>query len=402
MKTLIELYDERAIENVIGPETFRPETAVYLCTHEIASDKNIQNKLKEFFAHRGLDIQLKFVECSMYKSDKIYKQLCEIAAGHEDCAMDVTGGTDAELFAAGMFCKETGTPAFTYSRKRNSFYDINGVSSADGKVCDLEYKVEDFFLMAGGSMRKGRVDNNILSSYMGVYDAFFKIFLRHRRRWPRNISFMQRISRADSEGNYSLDVKGSYYQKGEQGGRIKADQGFLSDFEKLGFIKDLKIVPEESVSFTFKDDWTRTWLRDVGSVLELYMYKMCKDAQIFDDIISSAVVDWDGTVSRDSISNEIDVVATRGVVPIFISCKACEVGTYALNELSILRDRFGGKGAKAAIVTTEYCNAAMRHRAARLGIAVIDREELERGDVVARLRTIMKVEDKKHTEHNID
>lgn len=31
MKTLIELYDERAIENVLGPETFKPETVVYLC-----------------------------------------------------------------------------------------------------------------------------------------------------------------------------------------------------------------------------------------------------------------------------------------------------------------------------------------------------------------------------------
>ena len=400
MKTLIELYDERAIENVIGPETFRPETVVYLCTHEVASDKKTQDKMREFFRYRGLDISLKFVECSMYKSDKIYNQLCEIAKGHEDCVMDVTGGTDAELFAAGMFCKETGTPAFTYSRKRNSFYDINGASAADGKACTLEYKVEDFFRMTGGSMREGRVDNNILSQYMDVYEDFFKIFLKHRRRWPRNISFMQRISRSDAEGNHSLQVKGSYFQKGEHGGRIKADEEFLKDFQRLGFLKDLQITPEESVSFTFRDEWTRSWLRDVGSVLELYMYKMCRDAQIFDDIISSAVVDWDGTISRDSISNEIDVVATRGIVPIFISCKACEVGTYALNELAILRDRFGGKGAKSAIVTTEYCNAAMRHRAARLGIAVIDREELERGDVVSRLKTIMKVGERRNHEEN--
>ena len=87
-------------------------------------------------------------------------------------------------------------------------------------------------------------------------------------------------------------------------------------------------------------------------------------------------------------------MATRGIIPIFISCKACDVGTYALNELSILRDRFGGKGAKAAIATTEFCNAATRHRAAQLGIAVIDREEFERGDVIERLKVIMKVKEK--------
>ena len=79
---------------------------------------------------------------------------------------------------------------------------------------------------------------------------------------------------------------------------------------------------------------------------------------------------------------------------VFISCKACEVGTYALNELAILRDRFGGKGAKAVIVTTENCNAATRHRAAQLGIAVIDIEELESGEAAARIKTIMKVNER--------
>ena len=59
---------------------------------------------------------------------------------------------------------------------------------------------------------------------------------------------------------------------------------------------------------------------------------------------------------------------------------------------AILRDRFGGKGAKAAIVTTEVCNAAARHRAAQLGIAVIDLEELKTGQIVHRLKVIMKAE----------
>ena len=50
------------------------------------------------------------------------------------------------------------------------------------------------------------------------------------------------------------------------------------------------------------------------------------------------------------------------------------------------------KGAKAAIVTREGCNAAARHRAAQLGIAVIDLEELKTGQLVHRLKVIMKAE----------
>ncbi|MEI3427884.1 MAG: hypothetical protein V8Q82_01320 [Christensenellales bacterium] len=62
--------------------------------------------------------------------------------------------------------------------------------------------------------------------------------------------------------------------------------------------------------------------------------------------------------------------------PIFISCKTCDVKTEALNELAILRDRFGGQIARAAIVTAERGRAPMRHRAMELGIDVIDLEDL--------------------------
>ena len=126
------------------------------------------------------------------------------------------------------------------------------------------------------------------------------------------------------------------------------------------------------MAFTLADEQVRFWLRDVGSALELYMYKACLDAGIFDDVISSAIVDWDGEHGSERVSNEIDVMATRGVVPLFISCKATEIKTEALNELAILRDRFGGKVSKAAIVTTSPVHAAARHRAAQLQIAVID------------------------------
>jgi len=129
----------------------------------------------------------------------------------------------------------------------------------------------------------------------------------------------------------------------------------------------------------------------VGSVLELYMYKACIDSGVFNDIISSAVVDWDEVEGHANVYNEIDVVASRGVIPLFISCKTCEIKTDALNELAILADRFGGKGAKAVIATTEPCSAAARHRAAQLGIAIIDLEEMQSGKAAQRLQVIMNV-----------
>ena len=392
MNTLIELYDERAIENILAPDMFRPKRIIYLCPKEIAQDQQRQEKIRDFFLRHGWDPELTFLEASMFKADRILRQLLTIYEKHPDCVLDITGGSDAALFASGMFTAQTGVPAFTYSRKKNCFYDISGADFADNLPCTLSYSVEDFFLMAGGTLLPGRVNNAILEQYLDDFDPFFACFLRFRRDWSDIISYIQRVSPAEPGQTPPLSIQGKYTVKGDHGGRNSANEDALRELEHIGFIRDLTITPGESVSFRFRDTNIRAWLRDVGSVLELYVYKACLDAGIFNDVISSAVVRWDEVLGHASVSNEIDVMAARGVIPLFISCKACDIKTEALNELAILSDRFGGKGAKAAIVTTEPCTAAARHRAAQLGIAVIDLEELKSSQLVHRLKVIMKAE----------
>ena len=393
MNTLIELYDERAIENVLAADMFRPQRIIFLCPTEVAQSQRRQNQIGDFFRHRGWNPELIFVETSQFEVDSILQQLLTISEKCPGCALDVTGGSDAELFAAGMFAAKANVSAFTYSRKKNRFYNISGAEFANDLPCNILYSVEDFFLMAGGILLPGRVDNRTLGEYLKDIDPFFDCFLQYRRDWTDIITYMQRISPAEYGQIPTLSIHGKYIVKGERGGRISANEEALRAFEHIGFIHDLHIISGESVSFRFRDVNTRSWLRDVGSVLELYVYKACLDANIFNDIISSAVVRWDEVLGHASVINEIDVMATRGVVPLFISCKVSDIKTEALNELAILRDRFGGKGAKAAIVSTGRCNAASRHRAAQLGIAVIDRDELENGQLSHRLKVIMKVED---------
>ena len=392
MNTLIELYDERAIENILAPDMFHPRRIIYLCPREVLRDHTRQQKLAAFYRKRGWEPELIFVGTSLFEADRILRQLFTIEEKYPDCAIDVTGGSDAALFAAGMFAARKGVPAFTYSRRKNRFYDISGADFADDLYCDLTYSIEDFFLRAGGTLRPGRVDNHILSQYLPYFDPFFSCFLRFRHEWPTIISYIQRISPAEYGQIPPLDITGSYTVKGERGSRNSANEDALQELAQIGFIQDLTIIPDQQVSFRFRDVHTRAWLRDVGSVLELYTYKACVDAAIFHDVISSAVVRWDDVLGHGSVLNEIDVMAARGVIPLFLSCKACDIKTEALNELAILRDRFGGKGAKAVIVTTESCNAAARHRAAQLGIAVIDLEELKTGQLVHRLKVIMKAE----------
>ena len=124
----------------------------------------------------------------------------------------------------------------------------------------------------------------------------------------------------------------------------------------------------------------------MGSVLELYVWKACVRSGSYQDARVSVVVDWDGQNTRDGVSNEIDVVAVRGIMPVFISCKTSEIHTEALNELAILRDRFGGEVARAIIVSAERASTVTRNRAAELDIDVIDLNELDPEQLIKRIQ----------------
>ena len=386
MKALIELFDERPLENMLATEMFRPERTIFVCSKEAADNRILKRKMRAYLAHRGITTELVFRRAGLYNASEILETLRSITAEYPDCVLDITGGTDDALFAAGELCAEKQTiPVFTYSRRKNRFYSIHNAQFAEALPCTVRYDVEDFILMAGGSLHQGRVDNSILADYMDCIEPYFRLYLKHKREWVKSVDYIQQISRPSSDESISLHAEGDYDQKGERGSRIPAPVNLLEDYEEIGFLRDLQIDAGDRVSFDFADEQIRMWMRDVGSVLELYVYKTCLETGVFDDVMTSAIVDWEGEEGRVGVTNEIDVVATCGVTPVFISCKTSEVKTEALNELSILRDRFGGEMAKAVLVTTRNTANITRRRAMELKIDILDLKDITSGAFRTRI-----------------
>ena len=382
MKTLIELYDERPIENVLATEMFRPEETVLVCPPEICNNQGFRHSLETYFARRGCRVRLTFVSASLLDAVKVEKTLRHILDNRTDCAIDISGGGDAALFAAGAISGDT--PVFTYSRKKNCFFEIKNAPFARKLNCTVRLDAESCFLMAGGTLLPGREDNKTLPSRLDEIDRLFRVYSAHRRVWNRQIAYIQRLSCAEG----ALTARGKRTGRAENG-VVTADEGLLRDLESAGLILDLR-MDEEEVSFRFPDETVRFWLRDMGSVLELQVYRACLTAGCFDDVVLSAVVQWNADEKkRNAVTNEIDVMAVRGVQPVFISCKTAEIKTEALNELAILRDRFGGKGSRAVIVTSApeaKGRTQMRRRAAELDIEVIDWNDLKLNRLIPRLR----------------
>ena len=378
MKTLIELYDERPLDNVLSTEMFRPETTVFLCPPEVEEDRTLRDSLKEYFKNRGCRTDIRFHAVSLLDAEKVAQSLRRILSEYEDCALDIAGGTEAALFAAGLVSAETALPVFTYSRKKNTFFDIRSAPFARDLPCPIRLNAADCFSMAGGAMLPGRMNNDLLGDYLPAIDGFFSAYLRWRSQWTDIITYIQHISRAEKGADGLYRAHGPCRVK-DKNRTLQAPEGALQAFEELGLIRDLSFDEEAGVSFIFRDEAACFFLRDIGSVLELFTYKAALDTGLFQDVRLSAVVNWEGgRVNAKSVTNELDVVAVRSVMPVFISCKTSEIRTEALNELAILRDRFGSSVSRAVIVSSAgTVRSVTRHRAFELGIDVIDLNDLK-------------------------
>lgn len=375
-KTLIELYDECPIDNVLSSEMFSPEETVFVCPPDVARNKPLQEKIREYFAQRGVKTKCSFVEASLMNVASVESTISGLLDKYSDCGLDISGGSDAALYAYGRISVGREIPTFTYSRKKNMFFNVFNAPFAEDLPCNIKLSVKDSFLMTGGEIRQGRADNDYLEANPELIDRFFPLFLRYRNEWTPIITYIQKISRRN-EGDTSLHADGSFTVKGERNARITANTKALSDFMEAGLIRNLRIKTGESVAFDFRDENVRFWLRDIGSVLEIYTFNCCRKTGLFNDVKSSVIVDWNDLDGHGKVTNELDVMATCGVKPIFISCKTCDVNTEALNELAVLSRRFGSRLGKAAIVTSKIGQAPMRNRAMELGIDVINLDALK-------------------------
>ena len=100
---------------------------------------------------------------------------------------------------------------------------------------------------------------------------------------------------------------------------------------------------------------------------------------------TSVVVDWDNARGDDQATrNEIDILLVQGITPVFISCKMGAPTPLALSEIRLLSEKFGGESTRTVLLTAADVRErerALVQRARDLGVLLIDRPILARGDL---------------------
>ncbi len=390
--TIVEIYDEEPIYNVLSVSEFKPTNAVYLGSQKL-KNKKARNRILSHFRSTGINTKCFFYPTDMHSISSIIAELENIFSIFGDIAIDVTGGNETALIAIGMFVRDRNVPLFGFDYRKGCYRNIFGFSIIDGTESKVGITVNSVLTLHGGAMKShGHVSLDGLTKE-AEEDIFnvWDIYAAHHREWNRTVSYLQHISKNLYDNELRINnSKGIIL--GEKS-IASANRSIMDKLYDRGIIVNYKNNPK-NISFKYKNQLMKSCLTDIGICLELYVYASAIKSSLFDDVQISVVIDWDGKLD-DKINtiNEIDVIITHGVVPLFVSCKSGIPTVIALNEIKMLAKRFGGALAKPVLVTmSDVCekDKYLCRRAEDMNVTIIGRDDLLSGNLINRLTSVIK------------
>ncbi len=160
----------------------------------------------------------------------------------------------------------------------------------------------------------------------------------------------------------------------------------LEELRDMDFISDLEYEAEPGqvpvkLKFIYKNQAIKDCLATAGNVLELYAWHSAVQTHYFDDCRANFSFQW-----KENVKNELDLILTKGLTTLVVSCKTAKFNKEHLYEIKYLTDRFS-LGSKAVILysSTQAVDeeghltddlAPVKARAKAMGVYLIDLNEL--------------------------
>ena len=362
--TLIECFDRECVHNVLGCLRLKPEKAIFLGDGEQMQDA--LTRLGCFLQSRGIKTRLMPYHVRMDRMDDITMVLRNILRKEDDYIIDITGGSEELLLAVGLVLGEM-------DKDRRSRIEVQKFDPVTGNAMDADgngkiisgsdaaLTVAEVISLHGGVIHP---ESHQPGEHYRPGDVLplWNAMCADRKEWNKAVMALNEFeARCDSDNEIYLrleELQGSVNQF-----RAKEDRMWwlLEKLSECGVIDDRS--SGEVFRYRYLDPLLRTCAQKAGNLLEIMVLLQARDCKMngetyFDDCQMSVSIDWDGVVHQltqqiPDTSNEIDVIATRGLVGLFISCKNGEIGEEELYKLNTVASRFGGKYARKMLVATD-------------------------------------------------
>lgn len=161
----------------------------------------------------------------------------------------------------------------------------------------------------------------------------------------------------------------------------------LKRLAEIGLIYDLSISPSldqtpVSIKYAYTNLAVKDCLMTSGNILELYAWFAARQTGYFDDCRANLSFRW-----KEGVRNELDLILTKGLSTLVVSCKTAKFKKEHLYEIKYLTEQFS-LNSKAVIVysSTQAVDesgrltqdtSAVKERAKAMGVYLIDMNVLE-------------------------
>lgn len=398
--TLIECFSRIPVENIAACLLLQPEKLIFL-GNEDQMRQPVQRYV-EFFAQRGLSTKVVLCHVSMDDMEAITHALDRIIRSESECVIDITGGETPVIMAVGAVLAGLGrkqqVKVQKFDLRTGILQDYDGDKQvAAGPLPSL--RVQELIMLHGGSVHP-RTAQPPLSYTPDQIKPLWDMVCKDPRVWNKKITILNELeSRSESRTDIELsldEIAGGIANFAEKETMVRE---LLDKLHQSGVIDDRSSF--HTLRYTYTDPVLHECVKKAGNMLEiktlLEARSLLHDGErYFHDCQMSVTIDWDGVVHAPAAHtpdtrNEIDVILTRGMIPIFISCKNGSIGEEELYKLNTVAARFGSRYARKMLIATDLeqkspmANQAFIQRAKDMGIYLVPNAALLSGDDWARV-----------------
>ncbi len=372
-KVLIEFYSGRTNENLCSVLNERFDKVYFLyssakCAPTPAKKEALIALIEKLFGFSPNFSRIKDISLPAALA-ALHKLWCDT----DEFVIDITGGDEAFVAAAGIFSAQRGTKVaiHQYNVLTGEKLYRYPLPEQKEKLFPHYLSVEEMLSLNGATpletprsyvFTRGTLTGDILLLWNAVKNR--------PKEWNRYCSLDRDpydLNRLPTQKELESGEGGAAYQSISS--RLK-NIGVLSDEEKI------RIGGRDYMRFSLNVPDEALFLYDkAGTILEMYCALCAHDSGLFHDVRVGVKLDWDGVITDDVTPdpyNEIDLVLMHGNLPVFVSCKNTAPKNDQLYEITVMAKHYGGYYATPALFCSGNATEGVKKRAKEMGVVLID------------------------------
>ena len=362
---LVELYDRHVLEkNVYQAFISDCDEILFLSLTKISNEEKLS--LRQFIMEEVPHIQrVTFRQLSL---EQLADQLDYCLAGYDQVLLDVFGGDSLLALSLYQYGLDRHLPIVAMDVERGKQYKWVAGQLEKENLDIPTLSIQQLIALRGGKMLKSKRPIHSVEQIKAI-KKLASSAISNPAHWYQVTQFFSLAKTNDlhAETEKILENNGKYYHYPESLIPLLVEAGMLC----------MESEDKKRVAYSFPSQEAQVFCRNKGHILEVYLYLLALESQLFDECMIGGEIDWNGIFPEaDNVKNEIDVILRKGRSITFISCKMTDLSVEAINELEVYANHFAGESCLKLIVCTGKINPAYANRCQEYGVLVIRSEQI--------------------------